>query len=195
MALRGVQMHGGMGCIGVTSTWWDPPHDDGRIDLLARPGRSHVGSELMLHARDGAGLAGVVRHAGGHGMALGGAWVLLHPDWVRRKRRTHHLECCQLSTARMSTSSPPCYRMRSLASVAIIQCVWDRRRMKSRSASSARARVRRSVGCGGRRSGLFVGSGEMRWTAAMWSRRARDRSQQVQVSWREAEAGQRRVTG
>lgn len=24
----------------------------------------------------------------------------------------------------------------------------------------------------------------------MWSRRARDRSQQVQVSWREAEAGQ-----
>lgn len=146
MALRGVQMHGGMGCIGVASTWRDPPHDDGGIDLLARPGRSHVGSELVLHARDGAGLAGVVRHAGGHGMALGGAWVLLHPDRVRRKRRTHHLECCQLSTARMSTSSPPCYRMRSLASVAIIQCEWNRRRMKSRSASSARARVRRKVG-------------------------------------------------
>jgi len=116
-------MHGCMCCIGVTSTWWDPPHDNGGINLLAGAGRSHVGSELMLHARDGAGLAGVVRHAGGHGMALGGAWVLLHPDWVRRKRRTHHLECCQLSTARMLTSYPPCYRMRSSASVAIIQCV------------------------------------------------------------------------
>ena len=79
--------------------------------------------KLMLHPLDRAGLAGVVSHPRGHGMALGGAWMLLHPDGVRRKRRAHHLDYCQLSTAWISTSSPPRYRMRSLACVAIIQCV------------------------------------------------------------------------
>jgi len=49
---------------------------------------------VLGHAGPGASLAWVVSHARGHGVAGWRAWVLLHSDWMWRKRwihASHHL--------------------------------------------------------------------------------------------------------
>ena len=87
LRLVGIEMLEGMH-VGATGTGRDSAHQGGGVHLLASAGDAHVG-ELMRHAAAWrAGLAGVVDHAGRHGVARH-SWMLLHATWVACKARVH----------------------------------------------------------------------------------------------------------
>jgi hypothetical protein len=105
LGLRRVQVLHGVG-VRVASTWRHTTHEGGGIDLGPWPRHSHVPNQMLRHSGGAAGLTRVVSHAWCHGVAGRGARVLLHSAGMRRKGRahaSHHLRCCRLSTAWIST--------------------------------------------------------------------------------------------
>jgi hypothetical protein len=81
-------LHGG---VGGGRSRRHASHESGSVHLAGGTRDANVADELVWHATgSGAGLAGIMRHAGrGHGMARRRAGMLLHPCGMRREAGSH----------------------------------------------------------------------------------------------------------